>query len=261
MQSPQPEWLLAAVRLDSVQDPQTPPVANLPGNQPTSPNQTTGQKTPVDSQQSKGSGSSQPTPENSTDQGESPKQDTAPDDSASTAAPKPEAPSSDSSNFMMIVFGIALTALCWGAYGPILHAGQAAMGQSRFRPFLCVGLAYFALAVVIPVLISPQFPEPGGWSNVGGIVWSLLGGAAGAGGALGIIYAFNSGGKPVYVMPLVFGFAPVVNTFTEITTKKLFDQIPTPFYISLLLVILGAVTVLVCAPKGHAKPAPPPPAT
>ncbi len=215
---------------------QTPPAVTLPGNQPATGNDVS--------------------PETQT-----PAETTPPDPKTTSATPDSSTPSSDtgSSNFMMIVFGIALTALCWGAYGPILHAGQAAMGQSRFRAFLCVGLAYFALAVVIPVLLSPQFPEPGGWNNFGGIMWSLLGGAAGAGGALGIIYAFNSGGKPVYVMPLVFGFAPVVNTFTEITTKNLFDQIPTPFYASLLLVILGACTVLICAPKGHAKPAPPAP--
>lgn len=218
---------------------QTPPPVTLPGNQPA-----TGAEAPAATQTPVEPGS------------ETPDTKSPPADSQPVAPPA----DSSSSNFMMVVFGIALTALCWGAYGPILHAGQAAMGQSRFRPFLCVGLAYFALAVVIPVLLSPQFPEPGGWNNFGGIMWSLLGGAAGAGGALGIIYAFNSGGKPVYVMPLVFGFAPVVNTFTEITTKNLFDQIPTPFYASLLLVILGAVTVLVCAPKGHAKPAPPAPA-
>ena len=34
----------------------------------------------------------------------------------------------------------------------------------------------------------------------------------GAIGALGIILAFNFGGKPVYVMPLVFGGAPVITT-------------------------------------------------
>ena len=48
-----------------------------------------------------------------------------------------------------------------------------------------------------------------------------MGGAAGALGALGIIMAFNFGGKPVYVMPLIFGGAPVVNTFFTITAERL----------------------------------------
>lgn len=158
-------------------------------------------------------------------------------------------------NYAMVVFSIALTALCWGAYGPVLHRGQMKMGQSRLRPFLCVGLAYFLIAVVATYVMLPYFPEPGGWNFIG-MLWSLLGGVAGAFGALGIIYAFNVGGKPIFVMPLVFGLAPVINTFTEMLTKGLQSQVSQPFYLSLALTILGAVTVLVCAPKTHSKPLP-----
>ena len=84
----------------------------------------------------------------------------------------------------------------------------------------------------------------------------MAGGAAGAIGALGIIYAFNFGGKPIFVMPLVFGCAPVVNTFTTIFTEGLFGMISSYFYLSLLLVVCGAITVLVFAPKS-APPKPP----
>ena len=166
-----------------------------------------------------------------------------------------------SSNFWLVAMSVATTALCWGAYGPVLHRGQAQMDGSRLRPFLCVGLAYFAIAVVIPFFLMSSFPEPGPesgsiWFN-SGMSWSLLAGAAGAIGALGIIYAFNFGGKPIFVMPLVFGIAPVVNTFTEIVSKQLYGQVPQMFYVSLLLVILGAVMVLICAPRGK-KPAPKP---
>ena len=66
--------------------------------------------------------------------------------------------------------------------------------------------------------------------------------------------AFNFGGKPVYVMPLVFGFAPVVNTFYEIFSKNLFGQVSSYFFISLAMVIVGAVLVLILAPRN--KPAP-----
>lgn len=145
---------------------------------------------------------------------------------------------------------ILLTALCWGAYGPVLHKGQAVMGGSRMRPFLCVGLAYFVVAVVFPLAIQPAFrPEPGDWFSFAGWFWSILGGALGALGALGIIYAFNYGGRPIFVMPLVFGIAPVVNTFSEIIGKNLWGQVGTLFYMSLFLVIAGAITVLITAPK------------
>lgn len=155
---------------------------------------------------------------------------------------------------LMVFFSIGLTAFCWGSYGPILHRGQAKMGGSRLRPFLCVGLAYFVLAVVLPIVLLPTFPEPGGitW---GGAVWSLLAGTAGAIGALGIIYAFNFGGRPMIVMPLVFGGAPVINTLTEMATKSWYGQISQWFFASLALVILGAVTVLVCAPRPKPKAA------
>ena len=76
------------------------------------------------------------------------------------------------------------------------------MGNSRLRPFLCVGLAYFALAVVVPFFLMGQFHEPGPersiWFNWG-MTWSLLAGAAGAVGALGIIYAFNFGLSLIHI--------------------------------------------------------------
>lgn len=185
-------------------------------------------------------------------------------DDSESAEPEAKVESSDdekSSNFWYVACSVAVTALCWGAYGPVLHRGQAQMDGSRLRPFLCVGLAYFAIAVVIPFFLMSSFPEPGpeagsAWFNTG-MAWSLLAGAVGAIGALGIIYAFNFGGKPIFVMPLVFGIAPVVNTFTEMVSKQLYGQVPQMFYLSLLLVILGAVTVLICAPRGK-KPVPQP---
>lgn len=177
----------------------------------------------------------------------------------------PETPSSDLGNDVverpnpvqdspiMVFLSVGLTALCWGMYGPILHRGQAKMDNSRLRPFLCVGLAYFLIAVVLPISLLPTFPEGESISWWGGVMWSLLGGTAGALGALGIIYAFNAGGKPIFVMPLVFGCAPVVNTFTEIVSRQLYGQISQYFFVSLALVILGAVTVLVCAPRAKPK--------
>lgn len=157
---------------------------------------------------------------------------------------------------LAIGISIAFTALCWGAYGPVLHKGQLKMGGSRLRPFFCVGLAYFAIAVVVPVMLLGSLNDPGSFDHVSGILWSLAAGITGAVGALGIIYAFNFGGKPVFVMPLVFGFAPVVNTFYEITTKNLFGQVSTFFFASLAMVIGGAVLVLILAPRNKTKVTP-----
>ena len=152
-------------------------------------------------------------------------------------------------NSLMIAFGIALTASCWGSYGPVLHKGQAKMAGSRLRPYFCVGIAYFFLAVILPTALMPVFNESPQWT-VPGTLFSMLAGTFGAFGALGIIYAFNFGGKPIMVMPLIFGMAPVINTFTVITSNSLWGQISIGFYISLFLVIAGAITVLRMAPKG-----------
>jgi hypothetical protein len=53
------------------------------------------------------------------------------------------------------------------------------------------------------------------------------------------------------VMPLIFGFAPVVNTFLTMALSNAFGQVSPYFLISLAVVIGGAVTVLVFAPRGQ----------
>jgi len=154
---------------------------------------------------------------------------------------------------------ICLAVVCWGAYGPFLHIGQMKMGGSRLRPFCCVGIAYFIIAVAVPVMILMASPNEVTlkWEEIGGgMMWSILAGSAGAIGAIGIIMAFNYGGRPVFVMPLVFGFAPVINTLTSMAIGGSLDKITTYFIASLVLGIGGAVTVLVFAPKAKPPAAP-----
>jgi hypothetical protein len=148
----------------------------------------------------------------------------------------------------MVTLFTAMTALSWGVYGPTLHRGQMAMAGSRLRPFICVGVSYFLMAVIIPSLILLQWEEPGHFT-FSGTIWSLAGGAAGAIGALGIIMAFNFGGKPIFVMPLVFGGAPVVNTLVSVTQAGQWSDLHAMFFAGLIVVMAGAVTVLVFAPK------------
>jgi hypothetical protein len=156
------------------------------------------------------------------------------------------------SNLVWIGCSIATAAFAWGAYGPVLHKGQSAMQGSRLRPLICVGLAYFLIAVIVPGLLLELKLMPSeshGEFTTTGSLWSLAGGAAGAIGALGIIMAFTFGGKPVYVMPLVFGIAPVINTFVSMISAGTWSQADPIFFAGLLLVIAGAVTVLIFAPK------------
>ncbi|MFM8414057.1 MAG: hypothetical protein ACKOCX_04965, partial [Planctomycetota bacterium] len=157
--------------------------------------------------------------------------------------------------FVGMLAAIALTALCWGVYGPVLHVGREAM-HSALRPFMCVGAAYFLIAVIVPAALLARGGEKGSWTMMG-VLWSLLAGACGALGALGVILALTAGGRPIYVMPLVFGGAPVVNTLLSAFLNRAFDQLKAPFLAGLLLVITGAVTVLVFKPQPAPAAAPP----
>jgi hypothetical protein len=155
---------------------------------------------------------------------------------------------------LFVVASIGLTVLCWGVYGPVLHRGQVAMEGSRLRPLFCVGMAYFLIGVVVPAAILWTTGETGKFT-FGGTAWSLAAGAAGAVGALGIILAFNSGGKPSYVMPLVFGCAPVINALVSIYWAGTWNEVKPIFLAGLILVAVGAFTVLFFAPQ-KPKPAP-----
>lgn len=156
--------------------------------------------------------------------------------------------------FVSMLAAIALTAFCWGVYGPVLHIGSGQLG-SALRAFMCVGLAYFGIAIVVPLAILGKSGEKGSWTKAG-VLWSLLAGAAGALGALGVILAVRVfGGQPIYVMPLVFGGAPVVNTLLNATLTKSFNQLKAPFLAGLILVITGAATVLIFKPVApHSAP-------
>ncbi len=60
-------------------------------------------------------------------------------------------------------------------------------------------------------------------------------------------------GSPIFVMPLVFGFAPVVNTIVTMWLGKTYKQMTPIFVVGLIMVALGAVGVLMTKPSG--KPA------
>jgi hypothetical protein len=143
---------------------------------------------------------------------------------------------------MWLVF-VGLTVICWGLYGPTLHTGQIAMGSSPMRALLCVGLAYFLVGVLIPSGVLTVQGEQGAF-NPKGFSTAALAGVFGAVGALGIIYAFQNGGTPMYVMPLVFGGAPLVNVIAS-TILHPPKSMPSPWlFVGFTLAALGAFLVL-----------------
>jgi hypothetical protein len=148
------------------------------------------------------------------------------------------------------LLAIALAIGSWGAYGPVLHKGQANMHHSRLRPLLCVGIAYFLIAVIVPYFFLGELGEASTYRSLG-TLWSMAGGAFGAIGALGIIMAFNLGGRPIYVMPVVFGGAPVVNTMVAVISHGELGSRAAFFLAGLILVIAGSAMVLALAPRAE----------
>jgi hypothetical protein len=137
--------------------------------------------------------------------------------------------------------------LAWGIYGPTLHKGQVLLGNP-LKALLCVGVAYFLIGVLVPLAgLSSQGGVTG--FNLGGSIWAGIGGAMGALGAVCIIYAFKAGGLPNYVMPLVFGGAPVINVIVSMATHPP-KAAPNPLlYVGFALAVLGAAMVLYYKPS------------
>ena len=153
------------------------------------------------------------------------------------------------SSMLWVMFAVG-AALSWGVYGAMLHQGQIKLGNDPLRALLCVGVAYFLIGVIVPVaMLSSKGELTGqGW-NAFGATTATVAGALGAVGAICIILAFKSGGLPTYVMPLVFGGAPVINVLVTMVNHPP-KTAPNPLlFVGFLLVVLGASMVLYFRPQ------------
>jgi drug/metabolite transporter (DMT)-like permease len=149
-------------------------------------------------------------------------------------------------SMMWVVFAIG-AALAWGFYGPMLHQGQVQLGNPM-RALLCVGVAYFLIGVLIPVASLSAQGGLGGFTQKGAI-GATVAGALGAIGAVFIILAFRSGGIPTYVMPLVFGGAPLVNVIVSMALHPP-KTAPNPLlWVGYAMVVGGASMVLYFKPQ------------
>lgn len=140
---------------------------------------------------------------------------------------------------------VVVTIICWGAYVPMLHSGQLSFGgkSAALRAFVCVGVAYFLISAAVVAYVFVTKAEPLEVTHRG-VTLSTLAGVLGALGALGIVFALQYGGKPIYVAPIVFAGAPIVNTFVSMIWHKPANP-PHPLFIGgILLAALGASMVL-----------------
>jgi hypothetical protein len=147
-------------------------------------------------------------------------------------------------SWIVLAFGAALS---WGLYGASLHKGQMDLGNP-LRALLCVGAAYFLIGVIVPVVALSSQGELRNF-NATGTTTATLAGALGAIGAVFIIFAFRAGGLPTYVMPIVFGGAPIINVLTTIAIHPPKSSINPLFFAGVLMAAAGAGMVLYFRPQ------------
>lgn len=151
---------------------------------------------------------------------------------------------------MLWILFVVGAVIFWGTYGVILHSGQVALGNNPLRALLCVGIAYFLLGVLVPVVgLAREGQLSLAGFTMNGTLLATLAGALGALGAICIIYSFRTGGTPLYVMPLVFGGAPLVNVLYSMATHPP-KAAPNPMlFVGFILAALGAGMVLYYKPS------------
>ena len=152
-----------------------------------------------------------------------------------------------------------MTVLSWGVYGIFLHSGAVGMASGgdpsigRIKAFLLVGVAYFLVAILGPVIIL--ITKGADWSfPIKGSAWSLVAGVVGALGALFVLLAFGAKGTPAAVMAIVFAGAPIVNGLVAITMGNLWKDLSWQFVLGLVLALVGGCLVTFFKPNPHKKP-------
>lgn len=149
--------------------------------------------------------------------------------------------------WLWLIFAIG-TVLCWGAYAPTIHKGQLGFGGDAWKAILCVGAAYFVLAVLIPVIILKV--QGANWSFAReGLLYSSIAGALGAVGAICIVAAMKTGGKPLVVPSIIFGCAPVVNIAVSSIMHPPKNAVSPWLYVGIVVTAIGAGLVLANKPS------------
>jgi hypothetical protein len=125
---------------------------------------------------------------------------------------------------------VILAGLSWGTYVPIIFYGGSELTTrpgtigGRLASILCVGVAYFVMAVVVPVVMMSLRDDARPEWKTNGLIFSGLAGVMGAVGAICVIFASKAavdqakldGVNPatyrIYIAPLIFCLAPMINT-------------------------------------------------
>ncbi len=159
------------------------------------------------------------------------------------------------------IFCALCVALCWGMYGPTLSNARSIDREwGPFKPYVFIGVAYLVIAIIGGILMmrlvyNDNLDYTGRY--VPAMKWGFFAGCLGALGALGLTFALTrAGGKPAYVMPIVFGGAVTVNAIAAFLTLSHGEKTNPLMWIGMLLVAIGICLTAGFTPHGHspAKP-------
>jgi hypothetical protein len=175
---------------------------------------------------------------------------------------------------------VALAGLSWGTYVPLIFYGGNELGgkgNARLMAILCVGVAYFLIGVLFPLVLFLTGQHEWPTIKATGLVFSGLAGVAGALGAICVIFASQAATKAAvdagesagayrfYIAPLIFGLAPVINTLVSLVWLPRRDEpfhfgIAVPgwkLWVGIVLVGLGAALVLMSKEEAEVHPTTP----
>lgn len=180
---------------------------------------------------------------------------------------------------------VILAGLAWGTYVPIIFYGGTELSTKpgtiggRLASILCVGVAYFILAVIIPVALMTTREDAAPNWKMNGLIFSSLAGVAGAVGAICVVFASKAavdaakldGVNPatyrVYIAPLIFCLAPLINTLLSLVWHPKPGE---PFHfgfempgwkLPVGILLMAAGTFLVLKSKEDLESSKPPPPT
>ena len=149
-----------------------------------------------------------------------------------------------------------LVALFWGMYGPTLSGARSpAKEWGPFKPYIFIGVAYLVIAIIggsimMKFAFNDNFDFTGKYAPA--MKWGFLAGCLGAFGALALAFALTkAGGKPSYVMPIVFGGAVSVNAIAAYMGLHQGETVNPMMWVGMLLVAIGICLTAYHTPHGH----------
>lgn len=192
-------------------------------------------------------------------------------------------PSSDKTWLLFVV----IAGIAWGTYVPIIFYGGQELTTKpgtiggRLASILCVGIAYFVMAVLVPLVLMAVRDDAKPEWKTNGLIFSSLAGVMGAVGAICVIFASkaavdaarDAGAKTpqelaqyrMFIAPLIFSLAPAINTLLSLVWHPKpgdpwhfgFEMPGWKLPLGIVLVMIGTFLVLFSKEEIEASKAPP----